>query len=190
MKKTLLSLTLLSAFAVGSVQAAPTVAASGTLNFFGNIITDSCTVTSPGNTGFLKNFVIEMGTVSALSLGTEANPGSAPNGSGAISKSLDMQIECGAGTKVALQLTPNRVSGKGIGLSTREGGAQNVQIMLVSNQTTLDFTSGSASLESPNNSGSVTIPLNAYYTLTNGKTAKDVVAGKADATVAYELSYE
>lgn len=187
MKKVLFGLTLLSAFAAAGVQAAPTLGAQGNINFIGSINADSCVVRTPDASGSGSNLLVDMGPVSAKSLGTEANPAVSSGGLASITKKLDLQVECVAGTKVELKLAPNTLSGKGIGVS---GGAQNVQIMLLNGQTVLDFTSGSATLEAPYDDGAVTIPLAAYYTLKSGATVNEVVPGQANATVAYELSYE
>lgn len=186
MKQTFLGLTLLSAFAAASVNAAPTIGAVGNISFIGSINANSCTVRSSGASNTGANMLVDMGPVSVNSLGNQDTPAtSGNNGSTAVAKNIDMEIECVAGTSVKLKLIPSAVSGKGIDVT---GGAKNVQIMLVSNQTVLDFSPGFYELAAPYTSGS--IPLTAYYTLKPGKTKADVLSGQANATVAYELSYE
>jgi len=185
MKKLFIGLAALSMFAAGTSQAA--VGAQGDITFTGAVNNDSCVVTGAGATNAGKNLLVDMGTVSANSLGTEANPIIGATGMTAIEKAIDLKVECLSGTKVELKLTPQTRSGKGIATT---GGASNVQIMLVSNNDVLDFTTGSATLESPFDGTSVVIPLKAYYTLQAGKAATDVVPGEANATVAYELSYD
>lgn len=187
MKKILFGLTILSAFAATGAQAELTTAARGNINFIGSINADSCTVRSPGASSSGANLLVDMGPVSAKTLGTEATPATSDGGITSISKNIDMQIECASGTKVELKLTPTATSGKGIAVT---GGAQNVQIMLVSDQTVLDFTGGTAKLEAPYADGAINIPLTAYYTRKAGADVADVVGGQANATVAYELSYE
>lgn len=187
MKKILFGLTILSAFAAAGAQAAPTIGARGNINFLGSINADSCTVRTPGATSSGANMLVDMGPVSAKTLGTEAEPATSAGELTSIAKNIDMQVECANGTKIALKLIPTTVSGKGIAVT---GGAQNVQIMLVSNRTVLDFTSGDATINASYGGTSTNIPLVAYYTLKAGKTTADVVAGQAKATVAYELSYE
>ncbi|MCL7715563.1 fimbrial protein [Stenotrophomonas mori] len=185
MKKLFIGLAALSAFAAGTSQAA--VGAQGNINFTGSINNDSCVVSGSGATNVGKNLLVDMGTVSANTLGTEANPAVNGGGMSAFEKTIDLKVECLSGTKVALKLTPQTRSGKGIAVT---GGASNVQIMLVNDNQVLDFTTGSASLEAPFNGGNVVIPMKAYYTLVQGKDVADVVAGQANATVAYELSYD
>ena len=187
MKKILFGLTILSAFAAAGAQAAPTIGAKGNINFIGSINADSCIVRSPGASSSGANMLVDMGPVSASSLGTEANPMTSTGGLTALSKTIDMEVECLSGTEVSLKLAPSKVSGKGIGVT---GGAQNVQIMLVSDSTILDFTGGSTTLKAPYGNGPISIPLAAYYTLQMGSAMADVVPGQANATVAYELSYE
>lgn len=187
MKKILLGLTILSAFAAVGAQAEPVIGARGNIQFTGSINSDSCTVRSPGASSSGANMLVDMGPVSANTLGTEAAPATSAGGLTSIAKNIDMQIECMSGTKVELKLAPTATSGKGIAVS---GGAQNVQIMLVSNESILDFTAGSAKLEAPYAAGSINIPLTAYYTRKAGTDIADIVGGQANATVAYELSYE
>ncbi|MGG4774496.1 fimbrial protein [Paenalcaligenes sp. Me52] len=187
MKKILLGLTILSAFAATGAQAESTIGARGNINFVGSINADSCTVRSPGASSTGANMLVDMGPVTAKTLGTEAAPATSAGGLTAISKNIDMQVECATGTKVSLKLAPTAVSGKGIAVT---GGAQNVQIMLVSNDKILDFTSGSTTLDAPYADGAISIPLTAYYTRKAGSDVADVVGGQANATVAYELSYE
>lgn len=187
MKKILLGLTILSAFAAAGAQAETTIGARGNINFTGSINADSCTVRSPGASSSGANMLVDMGPVSAKTLGTEAQPATSTGGITSIAKNIDMQVECASGTKVALKLAPTNTSGKGIAVT---GGAQNVQIMLVSNDTTLDFTSGTATLDAPYADGTINVPLTAYYTRKAGAEVGDVVGGQANATVAYELSYE
>uniref|UniRef100_UPI003D07CAEF fimbrial protein n=1 Tax=Alcaligenes faecalis TaxID=511 RepID=UPI003D07CAEF len=187
MQKILFGLTILSAFAAAGAQAESTIGARGNINFVGSINADSCTVRSPGASSSGANMLVDMGPVSAKTLGTEAQPATSAGGITSIAKNIDMQVECASGTKVALKLAPTTTSGKGIAVT---GGARNVQIMLVSNQTVLDFTSGSATLEAPYANGAINVPLTAYYTRKSGAEVGDVVGGQANATVAYELSYE
>lgn len=187
MKKILCGLTILSAFAAAGASAAPTIGAKGTISFIGSINADSCTVRSPGASSSGTNLLVDMGPVSAKTLGTEANPMNSASGIASLSKTIDLEVECLTGTDVTLKLAPTKVVGKGIGVT---GGAQNVQIMLVSDNTVLDFTGGSATLTAPYGNGPVSIPLAAYYTLQQGSDVAAVVPGQANATVAYELSYE
>ncbi|MDK7587681.1 type 1 fimbrial protein [Alcaligenes faecalis subsp. phenolicus] len=187
MKKILLGLTILSAFAATSAHAESTVGARGNINFIGSINADTCTVRSPGAASTGSDLLVDMGSVSALTLGTEAQPATSAGGITSLAKNIDMEVECIAGTKVELKLTPTTVSGKGIAVT---GGAQNVQIMLVNDENILDFTSGSVTLGAPYANGSITIPLTAYYTRKAGAELASIVTGRANATVAYELSYE
>ncbi|HBQ91308.1 MAG: fimbrial protein [Alcaligenes faecalis] len=187
MKKILLGLTILSAFAAAGAQAEPVLGARGNISFIGSINADSCTVRTPGASSSGANMLVDMGPVSAKTLGTEAVPATSEGGLTSIAKNIDMQVECASGTKVELKLAPTTTSGKGIAVT---GGAQNVQIMLLSNENVLDFTGGSATLEAPYVNGSINIPLTAYYTRKAGTEVADVVGGQANATVAYELSYE
>lgn len=187
MKKILFGLTVLSSSFAFNAQAAPTIGATGNINFIGSINSDSCTVRSPGAASSGANVLVDMGKVSSATLGTEDSPASSQGGVTAIGKSLDMQVECVSATKVSLELVPTLTSGKGIAVT---GGAQNVQIMLVNDQQVLDFSSGKATLEAPYTKGTIEIPLTAYYTRKPGAAAIDVISGQAKATVAYVLSYE
>lgn len=193
MKKIILSVAVLAALGVSAASsAAPTVGASGTITFKGNINVDTCqlTSTSAGTGSNGGNITVNMGAVSANSLGTEANPASGNGGLSTVgSQDLNLLLECISGTSVDLKLTRQVASGKGIGLAP--GGAQNVQIMLVDDSTgvPLDFTSGSVSLSKTLAGGYTSFPLKAYYTFTTGKTLADVVAGAANGTVNYEISY-
>lgn len=188
MKKTFISLAIFSAFAATGVQAAPTLGATGTITFEGSITADSCKVTSSGASSSGANMLVSMGPHSAETLGTEANPAVSGGKLSTIAKNIDLSVECANGSTVSLELTPSARVGKGIAVT---GGAQGVQIMLVSNDTVLDFTPGKASLAAPDNgSNKFSIPLTAYYTLQAGKATADVKAGAANATVAYTLSYE
>ncbi|TGV09308.1 type 1 fimbrial protein [Alcaligenaceae bacterium 429] len=187
MKKILLGLTILSAFAATAAQAESTIGARGNIDFVGSINADSCSVRSTGASSSGANMQVDMGPVAAKTLGTEAAPATSEGGLASIAKNIDLHVECATGTKVSLKLTPTSVSGKGIAVT---GGAQNVQIMLVSDQKILDFTNGNTTLDAPYVEGSINIPLTAYYTRKAGSDVADVVGGQANATVAYELSYE
>lgn len=187
MKKILLGLTILSTLAVASAQAAPSIGARGNITFNGSINADSCTVRSPEASGSGVNMLVNMGPVSANTLGTEAAPATSVGGVSSIAKKIELEIECAEATKVELKLAPTAVSGKGIAVT---GGAQNVQIMLVNGETILDFSNGDVKLPAPYANGSINIPLTAYYTRKAGAEAANVISGQANATVAYELSYE
>lgn len=186
MKKAILSIVVLSALGFSAASQAA-VGATGTINFTGKINTDTCVVHGNGAGsagGSVLNF--PMGSVSVNALGTEANPATASSGSAStLPVSLNFQLECASGTSVDLALTPIVVSGKGIGVT---GGAQNVQIMLMRGSTALDF-STPVTLNAPLSGGQASMALNAYYTLVDGKAVSDVVAGDANASVAYVLSY-
>lgn len=188
MKKTLLSLAVLSSIVATGAHADSQLGAKGTIFFNGSITTDSCTVRSPGASSSGANLTVDMGPVSASTLGTESQPTTGGGGLATISKNIDLEVECVSGATVALKLTPNAISGKGIAV---QGGAQNVQIMLVNDNTALDFSSGSVELQQAYAGGGVvSIPLQAYYTRKTGADAADVVAGVANAAVVYELRYE
>ncbi|WP_370679513.1 fimbrial protein [Comamonas sp. GB3 AK4-5] len=188
MKKSFISMAIFSAFAITGAQAAPVIGATGTITFEGSITADSCKVTSTGASSSGANMLVSMGPHSAETLGTEANPAVSGGKLSTIAKNIDLNVECASGTKVSLDLKPSARVGKGIAVA---GGAQGVQIMLVSDDTVLDFTSGMATVDAPDNGSSTfSIPLTAYYTLQAGKSTADVKAGAAKATVAYTLSYE
>lgn len=187
MKKILLGLTILSSFATASSLAAPTIGATGNITFNGSINADSCTVRSPGASSTGANMLVNMGPVSVNTLGTESAPAISVGGVTSIAKEIELEVECAEATKVELKLVPTTVSGKGIAVT---GGAQNVQIMLVNDKTILDFSTGNVKLTAPYASGSINIPLTAYYTRKAGAEAANVISGQANATVAYELSYE
>lgn len=200
MKKLFIGLAAVSAFAAGSAQAA-TEAAKGTIYFNGTITADSCIVTSGDATSVGRDMFVAMGDVSSAALGQESNPkagfayseddgtgGNVSIGGGLNPDGtpINLKVQCQDATSVALELKPAVVSGKGIAVS---GGAKEVQIMLMSGDQILDFTSGSQTLDSSYSGGSAEIPLAAYYTTKNGKQPKDVVPGVANAEVAYVLSY-
>lgn len=188
MKKTFISLAIFSAFVSTGVQADPAVGATGVITFEGSITADSCKVTSSGASSSGGNMQVSMGPHSAEMLGTEANPAVSGGKLSTLAKNIDLNVACASGTTVSLELKPSSRVGKGIAVT---GGAQGVQIMLMSKDTVLDFTSGSQVLEAPNNGANTfSVPLTAYYTLQAGKTSADVKAGAANATVAYTLSYE
>ncbi|MPS95530.1 type 1 fimbrial protein [Comamonas sp.] len=189
MKKAILSIVALSAlgFSIAS-HAAPTVGATGMINFNGSINADSCVVHGNGASsagGSVLNY--PMGSVSVNALGTEAAPATAASGvATTLPVALNLQLECATGTSVELKLTPTVTVGKGIGVS---GGAQNVQIMLMQGSTALDFAGGPVTLEAPLSGGQASVGLNAYYTLQAAKNVADVVTGDANGSVAYVLSY-
>lgn len=191
MKKSFIAIAILSAMGSTAAFAEPTVGATGTINFTGHINANSCTVASKSAnvTSNGGNITVDMGTVAADVLGTEAQPAVGGVG-GKLAQSLTLELTCMEGTSVDLKLTRQVASGKGIGL--QPGGAQNVQVMLVNENTNLplDFTSGSVTLSADLVGGYTTFPLMAYYSKSAGKLAADVVPGVANATVNYELSYD
>lgn len=188
MKKAILSIAVLSALGFSAVShAAPTVGATGMINFNGSINADTCVVHSNGASSS-GNLTYQMGSVSANALGTEANPTATTGTITTLPVPVNLTMECMSGAKVALKLTPTTVKGKGIAVT---GGAQNVQIMLMDGTTAMDFTSGSVTKPNiPLVDGVADLSLTAYYTLQAGANAGTVVAGPANASVAYELSYE
>jgi major type 1 subunit fimbrin (pilin) len=160
------------------------------INFTGSINADSCVAHSDGaGSSGGASLTYPMGVVSKTALGTEAAPNTTAGTSSALPVSMNLALECSSGTSVELKLTPTVASGKGIGLAPVAGAATNVQIMLMQAGQPLDFTSGSVTLNAPLVNGVASIPLNAYYTLKSGKAVADVVAGTANASAAYVLSY-
>ncbi|WP_407713845.1 fimbrial protein [Comamonas testosteroni] len=188
MKKAILSIAVLSALGFSAVShAAPTVGATGMINFQGSINADSCVVHSNGSSSS-GNLTYQMGSVSSNALGTEALPTTTSGNVTSLPIPVNLTMECMTGANVSLKLAPTVVQGKGIGVS---GGAQNVQIMLMDGTTAMDFTAGSVTKENiPLNNGVADLSLTAYYTLQAGKAVGDVVTGPANGSVAYELSYE
>lgn len=191
MKKLLLSVAVISAMGLSATSNAattPTVGASGTITFTGVINTDSCVVHSdgPGSTG--SNLTYNLGTVSSNTLGSEDQPATSGTSMTALPTNLNLVVECStATTSVDLKLTPTLVSGKGIAVT---GGAQNVQIMLTkADNSIIDFSSGSSTINGVISGGNSSMNLKAYYTRKAGKTVADVTAGQANATLAYTLSY-
>lgn len=188
MKKAILSIAVLSALGFSAVShAAPTVGATGMINFQGSINADTCVVHSNG-AGSSGNLTYQMGSVSANALGTEAAPNVTSGNFTSLPIPVNLTMECMSGANVSLKLTPTVTSGKGIGVS---GGAQNVQIMLMDGATAMDFTAGPVIKGNiPLTNGSADLSLTAYYTLQAAKAVGDVVTGPANGSVAYELSYE
>ncbi|MBN3846949.1 type 1 fimbrial protein [Paraburkholderia sp. Ac-20342] len=186
-----MALAVLSAMGMTAAHAAPVVGATGLIKFTGRINANACTVASnsanvSSNGG---SITVDMGSVAINDLGTEAQPASGTV-SGQLTQPLTLELTCSAGTEVALKLTRQVAAGKGIGL--QPGGAQNVQVMLINDNTgtPLDFTSGSVALAGDLVGGYTSFPLKAYYAMAAGKAATDVVTGVANATVNYELTYE
>jgi len=134
------------------------------------------------------NLTYNLGTVSSSSLGSEDQPNVSTTNVTALPTDLNLVIECATTpTSVDLKLTPTQTSGKGIAVT---GGAQNVQIMLTkADNSIIDFTSGSSTLNGLVSGGNSSMNLKAYYTRKAGKAVADVTAGQANATVAYTLSY-
>lgn len=190
MKKAILSIAVLSALGFSAVShAAPTVGATGMINFNGSINADSCVAHSNGAGGAGgSNLNYDMGAVSKTALGTEATPAASAGTSSTLPVPMNLALECSSGTSVDLKLTPTVASGKGIGLAAGSG-ATNVQIMLMQGSQALDFTGGSVTLNAPLVNGVASVPLTAYYTLKAGKAITDVDAGTANASAAYVLSY-
>lgn len=188
MKKAILSIAVLSALGFSAVShAAPEVGATGMISFNGDINADTCVVHSAGAASS-GNLTYQMGSVSAYALGTEANPLDTGSAVTSLPVPVNLTMECLSGAKVSLKLTPTTVKGKGIGVT---GGAQNVQIMLMDGVTAMDFSTGSAIKQNiPLVDNVADLSLTAYYTRQLGKAVADVVAGPANATVAYELTYE
>ncbi|MDR2325231.1 MAG: type 1 fimbrial protein [Acidovorax sp.] len=187
MKKSFVSIAILSAlFAVG-VQAAPAVGAMGVISFEGSITVDACQVTSGGATSSGADMLVSMGPHSAETLGTEANPAMSAGKLSTIAKSIDLNVNCTEGTKVFLSLKPSQVMGKGVAVN---GTAQGVQIMLMNGSNVLDFSEKKEVILEASSGSKVQIPLKAYYTLQAGKVVSDAKAGSASALVAYTLSYE
>lgn len=190
MKKAILSIAVLSALGFSAMSHAATVGATGMINFTGSINADSCVAHSNGaGSAGGANLTYDMGVVSKTALGTEAIPNTSSGTSSTLPVDMNLALECSSGTSVELKLTPTVASGKGIGLAAVAGAATNVQIMLMQAGQSLDFTSGSVTLDAPLVNGVASVPLTAYYTLKAGKAITDVDAGTANASAAYVLSY-
>lgn len=170
--------------------AAPTEGARGIIHFTGDISNDACEVTGPGMTS-KGVFNYNMGTVSKMALGSEDTPATSTTNLPTRPVTVDLTLQCAAGTSVTLELTAGITSGKGAGL---DGLAQGAQITLTrpGQNTPLDLTSPTdrtfvANLDS---SGKTSLQFLAYYTTQVGVSPAAVDPGSANATVNYTLMYE
>lgn len=188
MKKTVLSIAVLSALGFSTVSGAlPSLGPNGMITFAGGLNAETCSVQDSGASSTGGNLSYEMGVVSTKSLGTEAAPATpATSGGVASPTNMNLRLICAAGSSVDLKLTPTTRSGRGIAVS---GDAKNVQIMLMQGSNSLDFSGGDVTLSAPLSAGVANIALKAYYTLQAGKTVSDVEPGTANGSAAYVLSY-
>lgn len=187
MKRIFFSAIALGALSVGAAAHANQVG-GGLITFEGNITEDSCIAYSTGAQNQGSDMRVLMGSVSKSFLGTEDAPDSNA-ASAALGQKIDLVIQCGGKQNLTVGFEARSgTQGKGIAVT---GGAKNVQLMLVSGATILDFTNGQATIDNLQyEEGAYKLPLNAYYSLASSKTADDVVAGPADALVAYTISYQ
>lgn len=187
MKKAILSLAVFSALGFSAVSHAASIGATGNISFNGGLTAETCSLENSGATGTGGNLSYDMGVVTTKSLGSEAAPATPVTVGGiASSTTMNLKLACASGSSVELKLTPTTRVNKGIGVS---GGATNVQIMLMQGSSTLDFSTGSATLTAPLSGGVANFVLNAYYTLQADKTIAQVTTGSANGSLAYVLSY-
>lgn len=189
MKKFLLTSAIVSIVCLAATAQAQTknVGATGLIKFIGSITKDSCALRDNNAVRTNGAMTYNMGPVSVNALGSEAAPMTSAGGRiTALPVDMNMNLECVDGVAVDLTLTPAIASGKGVGLT---GGAQNVQIMLMNGSKPVDFSGGSQTINAPMIRGKANIHMKAYYTLVAGSTASNVMAGSANGTVAYMMSY-
>lgn len=195
MKKFSLALIALSvAVASAGAMAATTIGGKGTISFKGDINNDACTVNESEN----HVIAFEMGTVSIKDMGTPETPAAGRQAS----KNITLNVNCNAGTKVAMifdptsggsgQVTTNK---KVLALDPGNGAAVNVGIAL------LDSTGALIDLSSRDKSiiktdlkgltaagGNTTLSFSAAYVTTGELTS--VKAGHGNATLPFILEYE
>lgn len=196
MKKTALALALMAsighAFAAGEPPTA-VQGGSGKISFTGTINNDACTID-----GADKNRVIamDMGNIAIKDMGTAENPTS-----GRISgQNFNLNINCNAGTKVAMVFDPNSggsglVAGKKVlALESGNASAIGVGIALIDARGALiDLSSKStARLESDmkkvGTGGETTLSFSAAYVTTGAEGT--ATAGRGDATLPFILEYQ
>lgn len=169
----------------------PVKAGSGTINFTGTINNDACSVEGAGKN---KTIAVNMGEVSIKDMGTA----SAPKGNGTLNvENFNMNINCNAGTKVAMIFEPTKGSGSGLEPGTKVlrlidglGAAKGIGIALLdSNGAVIDLSSPStAKIENTLQDSNTTLKFSAAYVTTVDP--KLAVAGRGDATLPFTLQYE
>ncbi|WP_047337297.1 fimbrial protein [Pseudomonas protegens] len=169
----------------------PVKAGSGTINFTGTINNDACSVEGAGKN---KTIAVNMGEVSIKDMGTA----SAPKGNGTLNvENFNMNINCNAGTKVAMIFEPTKGAGSGLEPGTKVlrlidglGTAKGIGIALLdSNGAVIDLSSPStAKIENTLQDSNTTLKFSAAYVTTVDP--KLAVAGRGDATLPFTLQYE
>lgn len=148
MKKHILSIAVLSVMGLSTSQAAVT-AASGTITFSGNIVTDTCVVSGGGAAGSGTGSIsVAMGTTSIGQIGKASDPkvpaltGStlAPQG-----KDFELLVSCSTAAvdNYTLSISPAIAAGKHIGTPTGQVAIALYDTYLNNTGLALDFTSGS-----------------------------------------------
>lgn len=187
----------LLALAVAAVMSSSAFAETGTLVFTGNLNAGSCTVTPGGDAGAGANageIAVDMGDVSFNDLETAA---SGTPTVGAAFTEIDLGLSCtsvGTATSVVMSFDP--VGGTGVDatdgrlLALAAGGATGAAIALVDDSNTILDLSANPEITAPltvaAGVGTADISLRATY-IKNGVAE---VAGVADASLPFLLSYE
>ena len=189
MKKLALASMVLVTLGMASVAGAQTVAGSGTVNFEGSIVDDSCILLVEGSQNNGGSHLVLMNDVSKFALGTEDAPKAGKMTQ--VGANVDLTLECTGPQDLSVTFAagPAGVSGKSLAV---QGGAQNGQLTLLrSDDSVLDFSTGTAEITGIDYvGGKFTLPMTAYYTLADGKAAADVVSGVANSSMTYTISYQ
>lgn len=175
----------------GGSPGGPSKAGSGTISFTGIVNNDACSIEGAD---LNKNISVTMGEVSIKDMGTADSP--IANGK-VSSENFSMNVNCNAGTKVSMIFEPTTGAGSGILEGTKVlrltdglGAAKNIGIALIdANGEVIDLTSRTtAKIENNLQDNNTSLKFSAAY-VTSGD-LKDVVAGRADATLPFTLEYE
>lgn len=187
------SLITASVSVLGAEPANPVNGGGGKISFTGVINNDACSVDGANAD---RVIAVPMGVVSIKDMGTAENPTSGR----VTGKDFNLNINCNAGTKVAMIFDANGGSGlvtgkKILALTKGSGSASNVGIAL------LDANGGLIDLSSPATAkivsdmhgngpegGDTTLSFSAAYVTTGA--AGSATGGKGDATLPFILQYE
>ncbi|MCY1215573.1 hypothetical protein D9M72_274230 [compost metagenome] len=211
MKKHLLSLALLSAMSLSTAHAAQ--GASGTINFYGSVVADTCVVSGGGAAGSGTGTIsVAMGSTAIGQIGKAsapkeaAHPGStlAPEG-----KDFELLVNCADAAAVdnyTLKISPAIAAGKHIGTPTGQVAIALFDTFLDNTGVALDFTPGFVTGTTAVSAGptpatgplqpqlsgdkkSATYHLRAYVVTANGDSTASVSGHSYTAAAYYTLSY-
>ena len=184
-----------SAFQAFAGAPAPATVDGGKINFTGSIVAAPCAVDNDSG-----GQIIRLGQVAANKLvGAGSTSASVPfaiklTGCDLSAKDASDATKSASYTKASITFSGNTVSGntKALALSGNMGGetvAQNVGIQILQNGTAVAVDGSTATAQSKIHAGQNEIPFSANYVQV-GAESDEVVAGLANASVNFMVSYE